>query len=111
MKNNKNISKRFIIFDGCSSPFCVIWTKKYSKKEIREIAECIFFIKRKVFTNKYISKKLLCHICSSEYAKYFNILGISSWEISDEAIQKEYNFELFNRKNSPEKFFEKYDIV
>ena len=103
--------KRFLIFDGYSIPFCVIWTKKYTKKEIEEIINYISILKKKIFS----SKNLFYYIDSREYTKYFKILGISSWQMKYETIKKEYDFDIFDKRNKKslkiKKFFEKYSLI
>ena len=119
------MNKRLLIYDGASTPYTVLYSNKYNKEELEEIIDYIYEIKKEIFKQTPFFKSICMHISSCEFAKYFKLLGVTSWTIEDENLANEYKkyfkvgrivmdsiFYMLGRDiYLPKQFLDKYEVI
>lgn len=119
------MNKRLLIYDGASTPYTVLYSNKYNKEELEEIIGYIYEIKKEVFKKTPFFKSICTHISSCEFANFFKLLGVTSWEIEDENLSNEYKkyfrtgkivmnsiFDMLERDiDLPKQFLDKYEVI
>ncbi len=119
------MNKRLLIYDGASTPYTVLYSNKYNKEELEEIIDYIYEIKKEIFKQTPFLKSICTHISSYEFANFFKLLGVTSWEIEDENLANEYKkyfkvgkivmnsiFDMLERDiDLPKQFLDKYEVI
>lgn len=119
------MNKRVLIYDGASTPYTVLYSNKYDKEELEELVDYLYEIKKEIFKQTPFFKSICLHISSYEFAIFFKLLGITSWEIEDENLTNEYKkyfkvgkivmdsiFDMLERDiDLPKQFLDKYEVI